>query len=86
MALSKPICGSAISLTSYMKFQITPAPTMEIAIGKKINDLAIFSKRLRSANTATNKPKTIAREAPKIIHKRLLRKAVIMVRSVKTEM
>ena len=40
-----------------MKFQITPAPTNEIAIGRNISDLAIFSHRLRSANVATSRPK-----------------------------
>ena len=41
-------------------FQMTPAPTIEIAIGMKIIDLANFSKRLRSASTAISKPKITA--------------------------
>ena len=39
-----------------MKRQMIPAPMNEIAIGRKINDLAAFSARARSASTATARP------------------------------
>ncbi len=53
-------------------------------MGMKISDLANRSKRLRSASTATIKPKATAPVAPKMIHRMLLKKAVCMLRSVKT--
>ena len=48
---------------------MTPAPTKEIAIGRKINPLASVSKRLRSASTATNKPNDTVKVVPISIHK-----------------
>ena len=56
-----------------MKFQMMPAPTKEMAIGRKMNDFATFSKLLRSASTAISRPKTTEKVLPKMIHIRLLR-------------
>ena len=42
-----------------MNFQITPAPTKEIAIGIKIMDLAIVPHQTRSARFAITKPKNV---------------------------
>jgi hypothetical protein len=39
MALSRPICGPLLRY-SYTKRQMMPAPTNEIAIGRKMIDLA----------------------------------------------
>ena len=66
-------------------FQMTAAPTMEMAMGMKINALLKRSYLLRSANTAINSPNTTVTIAPNGIQNRmLLRNAVNMLRLVKT--
>src|SRR6478752_3145759 len=55
-ALSTPVWFWDTSRAWYMKRQMMPAPMNEIAIGKKISDLAAFSPLERSASTATPSP------------------------------
>ena len=56
-----------------MKRQMIPAPMNEIAIGRKINDLAVFSAFARSASTATARPSTVASDVTTMTHHTLLK-------------
>ena len=56
----------------YMKRQMIPAPTNEMAIGRKISDLATFSPFERSASTATASPNDVERAVTTMTHHRLL--------------
>ena len=56
-----------------MKRQMIPAPMNEIAMGRKINDLAAFSAPARSARTATARPSTVASEVTTMTHHTLLK-------------
>ena len=60
--LSRPICWMSpmSALYSYMKRQISPAPTNEIAIGRKIRPLARASTGERSTTTAYSRPRNVA--------------------------
>ena len=62
-----------------MKRQMMPAPTNEMAIGRKISDLAMFSPLARSASTATARPSDVASNVTTMTHQRLL---MIVPRSV----
>ena len=62
---------------------MTLAPTIEIAIGRKISVFATNSNFDRSARIAINKPNPTLNSVPKISQKRLLRYASSMVLSVK---
>ena len=42
-ALTAPVCGAPGGRKSYMNFQMTPAATKEIAIGRKTMPLATLS-------------------------------------------
>ena len=55
-----------------MSVQITPAPTNEIASGRKISDLATFSPLARSDSTATASPNAVDRIVTTMTHHRLL--------------
>ena len=55
----------------YMNFHIIPAPTKEIAIGRKIRLLAADSNLIRSAKTAANRPKPVEKLVTTITHHRL---------------
>ena len=55
----------------YMNFQIIPAPTKEIAIGKKIKLFAADSNLTRSARTAATKPKPVDNKVTTMTHQRL---------------
>jgi len=58
---------------------MTAAPTAEIAIGRKIRDLATGSQRpMRSTNTAMTNPIETTKPVTKISHRTLLRKASSM--------
>ena len=52
-----PVCGSPGGWYSYMKSQIRPRATDEIAIGMKISDLTNCSYLTRSNRTASISPK-----------------------------
>ena len=67
-----------LGFTAYIMFQMMAPPTIEMAIGMKIIALANFSKRLRSASTATSNPRMTAPVAPNTIHRMLLRNATII--------
>ncbi len=56
-----------------MKRQMMPAPMNEIAIGKKISDLAAFSALARSASTATASPSAVASDVTTMTHQMLLK-------------
>src|SRR5204863_4388177 len=60
IALSTPICSMSGPRSVYTNFQITEAPTNEIAIGMKISDLAILPHQSRSASTAMTSPNDVA--------------------------
>src|SRR5687767_15963005 len=51
---------------------MTPAPTNEMAIGRKISDLAMFSPLARSASTATARPSAVDSNVTVMTHHRLL--------------
>ena len=55
----------------YMNFHMIPAPTKEIAIGRKIRLLAADSNRIRSAKTAANRPKPVEKLVTTITHHKL---------------
>src|SRR5262245_17025114 len=71
-AFITPVCASDGSRAWYMKRQMIPAPMNEIAIGRKMSDLAAFSALARSASTATARPNTVARVTTTTTHQRLL--------------
>src|SRR5215211_3653094 len=71
-ALSTPVCDCDTSRAWYTKRQMMPAPMNEIAIGRKINDLAAFSPFARSASTATARPIVVASVTTTTTHHRLL--------------
>src|SRR5438552_4345006 len=54
-----------------MKFQITPAPTNESAIGRKMSALATVSNLLLSASTAIRSPNTTQASVPTTSHIKL---------------
>ena len=56
-----------------MKRQMIPAPTNEIAIGRKISDLAMFSPLARSASTATASPSAVDSVVTTMTHQMLLK-------------
>ena len=70
--LSTPVCGFETSRARYMKRQITPAPTNEMAIGMKIKDFARDSHLARSASTAIASPAAEAMTVTVKTHHRLL--------------
>ena len=72
IALSTPVWGLVTFLVTYMNRQMIPAPMNEIAIGRKIIDLAMFSPLARSANTATASPNAVASDVTTRIHHKLL--------------
>ena len=64
---------------------MTAAPTNEIAIGRKISDLAIASpRRSRSASVAKTRPMLTATSGTSTIHSAVLRIDRSMLSSVKT--
>src|SRR5580765_6558651 len=73
IAFITPVCFCDGSRAWYMKRQMIPAPMNEIAMGRKINDLAAFSPRALSASTATARPNTVASEVTTITHHTLLK-------------
>src|SRR5690606_130649 len=68
MAFTRPIWTCPGGSYSYIKPQITPAPTKEIAMGMKIMALARDSYFTRSARTANNRPKPTVPETISRIH------------------
>ena len=56
-----------------MKRQMMPAPMNEMAIGRKISDLAAFSAFARSASTATARPSAVASDVTTMTHQTLLK-------------
>jgi hypothetical protein len=66
-----------------MNFQITPAPTKEIAIGINISDFTIDSYLTLSNNIAIISPKKTVRGTKNAIHKALFRKEISIVSLVK---
>ncbi len=56
-----------------MNFQITAAPTKEIAIGMKIRDLAILPHQMRSVSTAMIRPKKVAAAGTTSSQRKLLK-------------
>ena len=73
IAFITPVWVSPGGRAMYMKRQMIPAPTNEIAIGRKIRDLATFSPLDRSASTATPRPSAVDREVTTTTHQRLLK-------------
>ena len=73
IAFSTPVWSCDGSRAWYMKRQMIPAPMNEIAMGRKINDLAVFSARARSASTATARPSTVANDVTTMTHHTLLK-------------
>ncbi len=73
IALSTPVWFCDGSRAWYMKRQMMPAPMNEIAIGRKISDLAAFSALARSASTATASPSAVDRVTTTITHQMLLK-------------
>ena len=68
-----------------MSRQVTAAPTNEIAIGRKISDLATASpRRSRSARVAKARPIEVATKGTNTIQPRVLRRARRMLSSVNT--
>ena len=55
----------------YMKRQMIPAPTNEIAIGRKMRLLANDSRLVRSAITAASRPSAVDRNVTATTHHRL---------------
>ena len=55
----------------YMNFQMIPAPTKEIAIGRKMRLFAADSNLTRSARTAAIKPKPVDNKVTTMTHQRL---------------
>src|SRR5918995_7073233 len=72
-ALSVPVCTCDGSRAWYMKRQMMPAPMNEIAIGRKINDLAALSALARSASTATASPAAVDADTTTMTHHTLLK-------------
>src|SRR5579859_1244628 len=83
MALSSPLCVCHLAAKSYMRFQMTPAPTNEMAIGMKIAAFAMLSMRTRSTSTAMISPKNTVAAVPSTSHNRLFRSTSSMLESVK---
>ena len=55
-----------------MNLQMTEAPTIEIAMGKKMSAFATASpRRKRSVNTAMNKPSPVANAVTENTHHKL---------------
>ena len=73
IAFITPVCCCEGSRAWYMKRQMIPAPMNEIAIGRKISDLAAFSALARSASTATARPNTVASDVTTMTHQMLLK-------------
>ena len=56
-----------------MNFQITAAPTKEIAIGMKISDFAMLPHQIRSVSAAAIRPKTVESAGTNKSHRKLLK-------------
>lgn len=56
-----------------MNFQMTLAPTNEIAIGRKMSVLAMLPHQMRSVRKAMNRPKKVDSAGTTISHIRLLK-------------
>ena len=70
-AFITPVWSCDVSRAMYMKRQMTDAPTSEIAIGMKINDLAVRSSLAPSESTAMARPSPVARNVTVTAHHRL---------------
>ncbi len=73
MAFITPVCVSPGGRAMYMNRQMIPAPTKEMAIGRKISDLAMFSPFDRSASTATPSPRAVDSVVTTMTHQMLLK-------------
>ena len=71
IAFITPVWFCEGSRAWYMKRQMIPAPMNEIAIGRKIKDLAVFSAFARSASTATARPSAVASDVTTMTHQML---------------
>src|SRR5690349_24695190 len=68
IAFITPVWFCEGSRAWYMKRQMIPAPMNEIAIGRKIRDLAVFSAFARSASTVTARPSAVASDVTTMTH------------------
>ena len=81
-AFRTPICGAPAGRNSYTNFQITLAATKEIAMGRKMIDLAAASYRTRSVSTASSRPAPTVSPVKHTSQRRLLRSAMSISRLV----
>ena len=72
MALRNPVCGFWGGRAMYMKRQMIPAPTNEMAMGRKMRLLATDSPRTPSASTAAASPSAVDSPVTTTTHHRLL--------------